>query len=151
MNVTAFMNLMVVLVPFLLLTAVFSRMAVLELNLPAHKAEQGGKNTPSLSLEIELRKDFLRIGDAKHGTIRTLKATQGKYNLKMLSELLQQIKVRYPTVTAVNILCEPYISYDTLVQVMDTVRMVPVKHEGRWVNAELFPDIAIGDVPAKTP
>lgn len=35
LNITAFMNLMVILVPFLLITAVFSRMTVLELNLPA--------------------------------------------------------------------------------------------------------------------
>jgi biopolymer transport protein ExbD len=35
LDITAFMNLMVVLVPFLLITAVFSRLAVLELNLPA--------------------------------------------------------------------------------------------------------------------
>ena len=34
LQITAFMNLMVVLVPFLLITAVFSQMAVLDLNLP---------------------------------------------------------------------------------------------------------------------
>jgi biopolymer transport protein ExbD len=34
LNITAFMNLMVILVPFLLITAVFSRLAILELNLP---------------------------------------------------------------------------------------------------------------------
>jgi len=35
LDITAFMNLMVILVPFLLITAVFSRMAILELNLPS--------------------------------------------------------------------------------------------------------------------
>ena len=35
LNITAFMNLMVILVPFLLITAVFSRLTILELNLPA--------------------------------------------------------------------------------------------------------------------
>ena len=35
LNITAFMNLMVVLVPFLLITAVFSRLTILELNLPS--------------------------------------------------------------------------------------------------------------------
>ena len=34
MNITAFMNLMVILVPFLLITAVFSRLTILQLNLP---------------------------------------------------------------------------------------------------------------------
>ena len=34
LDITAFMNMIVVLVPFLLTTAVFSRLAVLELTLP---------------------------------------------------------------------------------------------------------------------
>ena len=38
-NITAFMNLMVILVPFLLITAVFSRLTILELNLPAAESE----------------------------------------------------------------------------------------------------------------
>jgi biopolymer transport protein ExbD len=39
LNITAFMNLMVILVPFLLITAVFSRLAILELNLPGSSTE----------------------------------------------------------------------------------------------------------------
>ena len=39
LNITAFMNLMVILVPFLLITAVFSRLAILELNLPGSSSE----------------------------------------------------------------------------------------------------------------
>jgi biopolymer transport protein ExbD len=34
-DVTTFLNLMVVLVPFLLITAVFSRLTIVELNLPS--------------------------------------------------------------------------------------------------------------------
>ena len=43
LNITAFMNLMVILVPFLLITAVFSRITVLELNLPALDAKQNNQ------------------------------------------------------------------------------------------------------------
>ena len=39
LNITAFMNLMVILVPFLLITAVFSRLAILQLNLPGSSTE----------------------------------------------------------------------------------------------------------------
>ena len=39
LNITAFMNLKVILVPFLLITAVFSRLEVLELNLPGTSTE----------------------------------------------------------------------------------------------------------------
>ena len=39
LNITAFMNLMVVLVPFLLMTAVFSHITILDLNLPPPGAQ----------------------------------------------------------------------------------------------------------------
>ena len=51
LNVTAFMNLMVVLVPFLLITAVFSRLTILELNLPSDNAQT---SPPSKGLNLEL-------------------------------------------------------------------------------------------------
>ena len=40
LNITAFMNLMVILVPFLLITAVFSQVAILELNLPTSSGDE---------------------------------------------------------------------------------------------------------------
>jgi hypothetical protein len=48
--------------------------------------------------------------------------------------------------TDATILPGPNVSYDTLVQVMDTVRVyqLPV---APFSKAELFPDIAIGDAP----
>ncbi|MEZ5566521.1 MAG: hypothetical protein R3F24_13915 [Gammaproteobacteria bacterium] len=47
LEITAFMNLMVVLVPFLLITAVFSRLAIIELNLPARVIGAGGSGVPA--------------------------------------------------------------------------------------------------------
>ncbi len=38
LDITAFLNMIVVLVPFLLSTAVFSRLAILELSLPAQSS-----------------------------------------------------------------------------------------------------------------
>ena len=49
MNITAFMNLMVILVPFLLITAVFTRLTILELNLPA--GSSAAANTQQLQLK----------------------------------------------------------------------------------------------------
>ena len=51
LNITAFMNLMVILVPFLLITAVFSRITILELNLPVAN-EQAQVEKERLELEI---------------------------------------------------------------------------------------------------
>ncbi|MFC6978348.1 ExbD/TolR family protein [Microbulbifer taiwanensis] len=47
LDITAFLNLMVVLVPFLLVSAVFSRVTILELNMPSG-AGGGAPDDPRL-------------------------------------------------------------------------------------------------------
>ena len=50
------MNLMVILVPFLLITAVFSRLAILELNLPGSSTEPVDPEDQTFQLEVIVRK-----------------------------------------------------------------------------------------------
>ncbi|HSG64911.1 MAG TPA: biopolymer transporter ExbD, partial [Gammaproteobacteria bacterium] len=56
LEVTTFLNLMVVLVPFLLITAVFSRIAIVELTLPS---STGGPSSeqPAFRVEVIVRKE----------------------------------------------------------------------------------------------
>ncbi len=145
MNITAFMNLMVILVPFLLITAVFSRIAILELNLPAD-AQGKPPEKPQLQLELILRRDAIEVAERGAGGVRVPRGERG-YDLARVSALLQDIKARYPAKTDITLLLEPDIPYDDLVQVMDTVRVAAVADGATRVNAELFPDISIGDAP----
>ena len=146
MNITAFMNLMVILVPFLLITAVFSRMTILELNLPPASTTQ---NDPKqeLQLEITIRRDALEVGDRRTGLIKRIDNAKG-YDYKTLSEVMKQIKGRFPDKLNATILSEPETTYDVLVQVMDAVRVAEVVQAGAVTQAELFPDVSIGDAPA---
>jgi len=146
LNITAFMNLMVVLVPFLLITAVFSRMAVLELNLPGENSAPPEKQV-SLQLEIIVRGGRIEVGDRNSGRAAVFANKDGEYDLRALGDYLQQVKDRYPDKLDATLLLEPDISYDSLVQVMDTVRVVQQVQEEKIVQAELFPDISIGDAP----
>lgn len=145
-NITAFMNLMVILVPFLLITAVFSRITILELNLPAGQA---GAEPPaeSFDLEVVLRKDGVEVGDRRGGLIKRIANQTSGYDYAQLSELLQQIKARYPSKQDVTLLLEPDIAYDSLVQTMDAVRVADTVVAGNLVKVELFPQISIGDAP----
>ena len=94
-NITAFMNLMVILVPFLLITAVFSRITILELNLPAAGANQADSEQ-ALQLEIIVRADSIEVGDRNSGLIRRIPANAaGRQDYRQLSELLQQVKARF--------------------------------------------------------
>ena len=149
LNITAFMNLMVVLVPFLLITAVFSRMAVLELNLPGENSEPP-QTEASLQLEIIVRDGRIEVGDRDSGRAAVFASKDGEYDLEALGDYLQQVKARYPDKLDATLLLEPDISYDSLVQVMDTVRVVQLVRNERFVQAELFPDISIGDAPPGT-
>ncbi|MGW8368131.1 MAG: ExbD/TolR family protein [Gammaproteobacteria bacterium] len=146
LNITAFMNLMVILVPFLLITAVFSRMAILELNLPGSSSAPG-EPPRDLQLEITVRADALEVGDRSAGNLTRFEMKDGDYDYPGLSEYLQQVKARFPEKLDATILLEPEVSYDILVQVMDTVRVADVVQAANVVKAELFPEIAIGDAP----
>ena len=64
-----------------------------------------------------------------------------------LSEALQGLKSQAPQTTRATLLLEPQVAYEQVVQIMDAVRVVQVSRDGGREQAELFPDIAIGDAP----
>jgi biopolymer transport protein ExbD len=135
-----------VLVTFLLMTAVFSRTVVLELNLPAQQT-QFLEPPQGLQLEVLVRKDSIQIADRNSGPLGTLPNVAGGYDYDGLTNYLKRVKAKFPEKTDASILFEPDVPYDILVQVMDRVRVFEVKQGLRTDQAELFPDISIGDVP----
>ena len=148
LEITAFLNLIVVLVPFLLSTAVFSRMAVLQLTLPA---QTSGVETlkGDLKLEVVVRPDALEVGDKNGGLIQRIASTPAGYDYRALSQLMEQIKLRFPDKTDATVLAESDTPYDVLVHVMDAVRVGHTVQGAKVVPADLFPDISIGDAPVR--
>ena len=148
LNITAFMNLMVVLVPFLLLTAVFSHITILDLNLPSPSSEDNNKpNTPPYELNITIRKNAINLSDNRGGMIKQVRMKDNLHQYAELKQALVQVKARMPDRTTITILAEPNTAYDDLIQVMDTARSYQTVYEGETVLAELFPDISIGEAP----
>jgi biopolymer transport protein ExbD len=147
LNITAFMNLMVILVPFLLITAVFSRLAILELNLPASSTEPADPQELTFQLEVIVRADKIEVGDRNVGALGVYPNTPAGYDYESLSTKLTEIKDRYPQKTDASILLESEIPYDTLVQVMDRVRVAELVEDDGIRRKDLFPDISIGDAP----
>jgi len=150
LNVTAFMNLMVVLVPFLLITAVFSRLSILQLNLPG-EATATTESEQVLNIEVIVRKDQRQIADRGTGLLKALPNGPEGMDVAGLTDFLQLIKQKYPDKTDATVLLEPDTSYDVVVQVMDAVRAVMLQEGGKWQQAELFPDISVGDAPDAAP
>ncbi len=150
LEVTAFINLIVVLVPFLLSTAVFSRLAVLELTLPPAVSSGMEQLKGDLQLEVVIRPEKLSVQDRIGGNIMDIPKTDSGYDYKALSALMEELKVRFPDKTAASILAEPDTPYEVLVRVMDTVREGRVAQGANVVRADFFPDISIGDAPIRT-
>jgi len=149
-NITAFMNLMVILVPFLLITAVFSRITILDLNLPTpgNPDQAAQQDEPEeLALEVILRKNVVEIGDRKRGRLKLISVNDDGSYLEEVSTMLQEVKARVPDKTDITLLLESDIPYQRLVEMMDTLRVVKVLQGEETVNAELFPAISIGDAP----
>jgi biopolymer transport protein ExbD len=145
LNIVPMIDMMVILVFFLIFTAVFSKTNILQLNLPANNTAP--IDLPKgLKLEVIIRPNDLLVNDRNSGPLKVIENTASGYDLENLSVFMRQVKSQFPQMTDATILPGPSVSYDTLVQVMDTVRIyqLPV---APFSKAALFPDIAIGDAP----
>ena len=147
LNITAFMNLMVILVPFLLITAVFSRLAILELNLPGSSTEPADPQDLTFQLEVIVRESRIEVGDRNLGALGIYPNDDDGHDFEALGKKLAELKDNYPDKTDASILLEQDIPYDTLVQVMDTVRVRESVEDNEIIRSDLFPDISIGDAP----
>jgi biopolymer transport protein ExbD len=164
-----------VLVTFLLMTAVFSRITIVELDLPS--ANSTVAVPPAFRLEVIVRKEGFELTNG-HALIATIPKVAGEYDLKSLGDLVLSLKRDYPEANDASVLLQPDIAYDHLIQVMDVVRSVelpansellaqlkpvattataptPTAAPGglpktlppRNVRVALFTDIAVGDAP----
>jgi len=144
-NVVPMIDMMIILVFFLIFTAVFTKTNILELNLPG--ADSAVPDLPEgLNLEVIIRKEKIEVSDRGTGLLKTVPSTAAGYDLVALQDFLKLVKTKYPDKMNATILLEQEIAYDTLVQVMDTVRVFSVG-ENSWTYGELFPDVSVGDAP----
>ena len=145
--VTTFLNLMVVLVPFLLITAVFSRIAIVELTLPSSNGGAAA-TPPTFRVEVIVREDGLEITNGRQ-VIASIPKAGDDYDFDKLSDYMVELKREYPDTTDASVLLEPQISYDYLIRAMDVVRSADIKDqtpEG-FTRVALFQDIAVGEAP----
>jgi biopolymer transport protein ExbD len=151
LEVSAFINLIVVLVPFLLSTAVFSRMAVVDVTLPAKSSNWQNLKENDLKLEVVVRHDAIEVGDKIGGLIQRIPNTpDGAADTATLNGVMFVVKNKFPEVTAASVLPEPNIPYDTMIHVMDAMRTGKTANGGtEVVDVDLFPAISIGDAPVR--
>jgi biopolymer transport protein ExbD len=154
-----------VLVTFLLMTAVFSRIAIMQIDLPSSVVAK--PEEPKFRLEVIVRQDGFELSDTKE-SIGTIPKVSGAYDLSALSERALAVKREHPTSEDASVLSEPKVAYDELIQVMDAIRSaelpaadalaagatLPGERAGaaavaapQTVKVALFTNIALGDAP----
>ena len=148
-DVTPFMNLMAVLSPFLLATAVFTHVSVLEIYLPppsdALDEEIAALEEEHLTLMISVTgRGFVVANGTKIIKFIGIDEATGKQDIETLSNTLRDLKIRYPDEENAIILSTPEIAYGTIVSVMDTTRITLDKEKSR--RYELFPNVSLGEV-----
>ena len=148
LDITAFMNLMVILVPFLLITTVFTHLTVLDINLPTtFQSNNLPEKKNSFDINVIIDKNYFVVTDNNNNIIKKIQTFKTGGHFKLLNNVLKQIKVRYPEKSNITILSQQNTKYDTLVNTMDAVRVFNAVENGEIVQIELFPDISIGDAP----
>ncbi|MDX1676424.1 biopolymer transporter ExbD [Arsukibacterium sp.] len=153
LDITSFMNLMIVLVPVLLLSLVFTQIRVLNIQLPPQTEQllQQEQDEPQI-LELELRPDQLRLNYPAGQLLREFAHNeQGQPDFIALSAFLQDLKLTWQqqniTKRDITILAPETLDYQTLVSAMDTVRAFKTVVAASVVDAELFPVISLGQLP----
>lgn len=161
LDVTSFMNLMIVLIPFLLATAVFSQVSIQELNMPEPGVGGDSPEKEQVTIEVMVRKDVIEVSNGKIITNRFPKK-DGLHDLESLTAKMLGLKKKHPEKEDAMVLLEPDVEYNDMIAVMDTVKFYKVQggdiaaasndleSEDTLASNQsmvLFPDISIGDAP----
>ncbi len=153
LNITTFLNLMVVLIPFLLMSAAFTQIGTLDLVLPtaAQPSPEDKNKEPKPAFEVTVAEHFLIIGNRQQtkilpaGVLKVIEKKGKEHDFVALNETLSRIKESFSDIEDITILLEEETPYDHLIQTMDSVR---IETDDSGQEYELFPNIAIGDAPA---
>ena len=170
LDITSFMNLMIVLVPVLLMMMVFSRITVVELQLPGLDALPSDEPIENQQLEVLVSQQGFEVYFPQGYLVRSIP----KRNPELTEELQQQSTQQSPiseydfaelqttliqvkrTLLAKEVdkndlvlMLEDDISYQTIVTLLDTVRSYPDVVAASVVPAELFPNASLADAPLR--
>ncbi|VUD68835.1 hypothetical protein TDB9533_04194 [Thalassocella blandensis] len=152
-DVTSFMNLMIVLVPVLLMTMAFTQTAVLEIKLPELTGGAALTQDPQAKLEIEITDEGYRIFYPETTMIQQIPLIEGEegmtYDQQALSEFLQYLKRENPEKRDVLLRSQRDIVYQDIVRTMDTMKSYRTVIAASVVEIELFPEISLDDARKK--
>lgn len=148
-DVTSFMNLMIVLVPVLLLSMTFTQTTVLEIKLPELTGGAALTDDPQGKLEVAITKEGFEVYYPENKRIQAIpmqETPEGlEYDQAKLSFFLQALKRELSEKRDVLLRSELDIDYQYIVATMDTLKSYKTVVAASVVEIELFPEIALDD------
>jgi biopolymer transport protein ExbD len=161
LDITSFMNLMIILVPVLLMSMVFSHISVLDLKLPDSASSSAPSDKPEdwvLELVLEDDQMIINLGPVAGTLFKRIPKIEDEesgelvHDFNALALILKETKRRLKEDKDLDkkdivILSRPDTDYQTIVSAMDTVRSYKAVVVASVVDAELFPVISLGDAP----
>jgi biopolymer transport protein ExbD len=149
-DVTAFMNLMVVLIPVLLLSMSFFQLNVIELKLAELTGGKGLTKDPQAKLEVHVRHDGYRVYYPENKLIKAIPKVKiddvAKYDDRELSLVLQALKEGISKRRDALIRAESNVDYQSIIGALGTVKSYKTVVATDLVEVELFPDVAIDEL-----
>jgi biopolymer transport protein ExbD len=158
LDITSFMNLMIILVPVLLMSMVFAHITVLDITLPdAGPGAEDDSEQPKI-LEVVIHPDYLDVNYPAGVRLKRIEPIASEddpevleHDYALLSLTLREVKRLLEDQGTekrdILILSQPDTDYQTLITTMDTVRSFKTVVVTDVVDAELFPAISLGDAP----
>lgn len=153
LDVTSFMNLMIVLVPVMLLSLTFTQITVHEIKLPdLSQSVESSQETPP-KLEVILNQTGIKVYYPSNVLIQeipVLEVDESKaYDFAKLSLVMQEVKKQIADKKDVLLLSEASVDYQSLVSAMDAVKSYKTVVAASLVEVELFPEISLADASIK--
>ena len=148
-DVTSFMNLMVVLVPVLLITLTFTQVSVLDLHLPELTGGAGVSEDSQSQLVVKIHQNGFKVYYPENTLIQDVPLIEDGeetiHDYRRLSLVMQSVKEQLSDKRNILLLAEPNVDYQNLVSTMDTVKSYKAVLAASVVEVELFPEISLGD------
>jgi biopolymer transport protein ExbD len=147
-NLIPIMNMFMVLIPFLLMSASFFHIKAINTSLPVH-ADTPAKTVPQkakikITVVLEIKEDQLRIS-ALSDTPNDLALSEGEtviprqpgsdISAAVLAAHLQKLKANYPDSDTMILIPDDNVSYREIIRAMDCARSFESK--------QLFPNVVI--------
>ena len=149
LDVTSFMNLMIVLVPVMLMSMTFTQITVHEIKLPDLSNSIYTSDEKPPKLEVVVAKDGIKVFYPSNRMVQDIPLVQINdqvdYDFEKLSLVLQEVKLQLKDKKDLLLFSASDVDYQTLVSTMDAIKSYKTLVAASVVEIELFPEIALAD------